>query len=307
MSGDLPGAAFILARREERNQPQQFVGGADQPHQAALRKAVTRQELRRIGVAHLCQLCFHFAADRSGCGVRPRGNFRQLIFAHSFFQFFPQFARLADIEHVEDWLLAQKHKAAQALLILGRHLHFAERLFHSQMSIGPLEQLKFFFELRRLHLLQIFFQALQAFLDLSKIADHQVELDVLDIAQRIDRADMRNGRIVEGADHMGKRVHLAKVRRIGRILERLLSNGPDIDVLDRSVRQLFRIVERGQPIKPVVRNLGDANVSLARVRVCLLREMGLGQNTKQRCLAYLRQADNSGLHKGSFWLLAPGF
>src|SRR5271169_5375614 len=74
------------------------------------------------------------------------------------------------------------------------------------------------------------------------------------------------------------------------------------------MRQLLGIVERGQAVEAVVGNLGDADVRLARV-AGLRRKMRLGQNAKQRCLAYLGQADNAGFHNKrllafSSWLLA---
>src|ERR1700685_3819901 len=72
------------------------------------------------------------------------------------------------------------------------------------------------------------------------------------------------------------------------------------------MRQLLRAVERGQPVEPVVRNFRDADVRFARVGACLFGKVRLGENLKQRCLAYLRQANNAGFHKeaSSFELLA---
>jgi len=50
------------------------------------------------------------------------------------------------------------------------------------LGAGALEQLEFFFQIGGAHLLQVFFHALQTFFNLAKIADHQIELDVLDVA-----------------------------------------------------------------------------------------------------------------------------
>ncbi len=72
------------------------------------------------------------------------------------------------------------------------------------------QQLVFFFQFRRLHLLQVFFQPLQPLLDLAKIADHQVELDILDVAQRVDRPDVRNGIVFKRPQHVDQRVHLRR-------------------------------------------------------------------------------------------------
>ena len=86
------------------------------------------------------------------------------------------------------------------------------------MRIGALQQLEFFFEFRRLHLLEIFFQALQPLFDLAEIADHQVELDILDVAQGIDLRHQRNRGVFEHAHHVGERIDLAKVADVGSFL-----------------------------------------------------------------------------------------
>ena len=115
---------------------------------------------------------------------------------------------------------------------------------------------------------------------------------------------MRHRGIFKHPDHVSQGVHLAQVADVGRFFQRILANRADVDVFDGGMRQLLRVVERGQVVEAVVGNLGDSDVRLARVGVGL-RKMRLGQNSEQRCLAYLGQANNAGLHKSSFWLLAP--
>ena len=176
------------------------------------------------------------------------------------------------------------------------HFHFAQRLVGFHMYLGTLQQLKLFFELGGLHLLQIFFQPLQAFFDLAEIADQQIELHVLDVAQRIDRPHVRNRGIVEDPHDVRQRVDIAQMRRVGRVFQRFLADRAHVHVFHRSMGQLLRVVERGQAIEAVIRYFGDADVRLARVGVGLLGEMRLGENLKQRCLAYLRQADNASFH-----------
>src|SRR5580692_2592818 len=93
---------------------------------------------------------------------------------------------------------------------------------------------------------------------------------------------------------------------VGTVFQRLLADGADVHVLDRRMREFLRVVKRGQAVEPVVRNLGHADVRLARIGPRLVRKMRLGQNPKQRCLAHLRQANDSSLHRkaSSSWLLA---
>jgi hypothetical protein len=59
------------------------------------------------------------------------------------------------------------------------------------------------------------------------------------------------------------------------------------------MRELLGVIKRGQFIEAFVGNLGDSNVSLARICERLLGEMQLGKNSKKRCLAYLRQANSA--------------
>ena len=121
----------------------------------------------------------------------------------------------------------------------------------------------------------------------------------------IDLADVRDGGIVEGADHVRDGVHLADVgddgvaqagAGLGLGLRGVRRHGGNVHVLHRGVHQLARVVERGEAVEAVVGDLGDADVRFARIGV-RGRELRLGQDLEQRRLAYLRQADDSGLHK----------
>ena len=134
------------------------------------------------------------------------------------------------------------------------------------MGVGALEQFEFFFQFRRLHLLQIFFQALETFFDLAEIADHEIELDVLDVAQGIDLRHERNRGIFENADHVGERVDLTQMADVGGLFQRVLADSADVDVFDGGVGQFLGVVERGQTVEAVVGNFGDADVRFARIR-----------------------------------------
>ena len=164
------------------------------------------------------------------------------------------------------------------------------------MDLGALEQLVFFFQLGGAHLLQVFFQALESLLHLAKIVDDQVEVDVLDVAQRIDRADVRDRRVVENAHHVGQRIDVAQVGGEGGFFQRLLAEGGNVGVFHAGVHQLLRVVERGQAVKSVIRNLGDTEMRLARI-ARTMRDVLPGQHDEERSFAYLRQADDSGFHK----------
>ena len=110
--------------------------------------------------------------------------------------------------------------------------HLAQRLVGFHLHLGALQQFEFFFEFRRLHLLEIFFQPLQPFFDLPKIADQQIEFHVLDVAQRIDLASVRHRRIVEHTDDVSQRIHITQMSGVGAVFQRLLADRAHVDVLD---------------------------------------------------------------------------
>ncbi len=87
------------------------------------------------------------------------------------------------------------------------------------MLFGFDHQLVLFLELGRAHFFQVFDQAFEALLDLAEVVDHQVELDVAGVARGIDGAHVRHGRIVEGAQHVHQRVHVAQRGGVGGVLQ----------------------------------------------------------------------------------------
>jgi hypothetical protein len=127
-----------------------------------------------------------------------------------------------------------------------------------------------------------FFQALQPLFDLAQIADHEIEIDVLNVAQWIDRADMRNRVVLKRAQYVNERIHLAQVADVGSLFQRVLADGTYVHVFDRGVRELLRVIERGQLVEALIWNLGDSHVGFTRVRKRVLGEIRLGQNSEQR-------------------------
>ncbi len=83
---------------------------------------------------------------------------------------------------------------------------------------------------------------------------------------------------------------------VAGFLQSFLADRADVHVLDGSVSQFLGIVKRGQPVEAVVGDFGDSSVGFARISVCR-REMRFGENSEQRCFAYLRQANDASFHK----------
>src|SRR5689334_8885161 len=149
------------------------------------------------------------------------------------------------------------------------------------MALCTDQQFVFALELSCFHFLKIFFQAFQAFLNLAEITNNQIEVDVLDIAQRVDLTDMRNRGIIKCAYYMSERINLAQMSDVSALLERFLADCANINVFHRSVNQLFGVVEHGEPIEAVIGNFGDPNVGFTRVGEGMLRKLRLGKDTEQ--------------------------
>ena len=145
-------------------------------------------------------------------------------------------------------------------------------------------------------LLQVLFNTLQAFFHLAEIVDDQVEINVLDVAQRINRPNVGDGVVLEGTNDVSKRVNVTQVGRECGFVQRLLAERRHIGVFDAGVDQFLRVVQRGQPVEAVVGDFGDAEMGLARIAVRALRHRLLGQHDKERSLAHLWQAYDAGFH-----------
>src|SRR3984957_10106855 len=235
MDGDGPGTAFVFTYSKEGDQAEQLVALADETAQSALYQAIGRKKFGRLLVAHLRQLGLDFTADGGGPSVGPRGHLFQLVSRYGGFQGGAQRRALRDIEHKEHRFLGEEHEAANQLLLLRRHLHLAQRLLLLQLLLATQEQGVLFFEVRRTHLLQIFLQPLQALFHLGKIGEDEVEVDILDIAQRVNAADAGNGVVFKRAQHMDQRVVVAQVSEEGALLERFLAHGSYVRVLHRGI------------------------------------------------------------------------
>ena len=220
----------------------------------------------------------------------------KLYFPIAFSEIVAQLRAFSHVEDIKNRLLTQEHESAQTLLVFGRHFHFSQWPLGSQVRIGSLQQVEFFFQLWSAHLLQIFFQTLQPLFDLAKIADHEVEIYVLDIAKRIDRPDVRNGWIVKRPHNVRQCVYIAQVADVSAFLKRFLPDCPHVHILNGGVSEFLGIIKSGQAIKAVVRYLGHPDVSLTRIGICLVGKIRFGENSEKRCLAYLGQANDAGFH-----------
>ncbi len=147
--------------------------------------------------------------------------------------------------------------------------------------------------------LEVFLHALQAALDLFEVGEHQLQIERLRVAQRIDAARrMRHGGIVEDAQHVGQRVHFAQRRQRGiarSLFFRGAGDAAHVHVFHRGVGDLFRLIKRGQLIDARLRHARHAHVRGASRRFFV--QMSPRQNAEESCFADLRQPHDSRLHK----------
>ena len=113
---------------------------------------------------------------------------------------------------------------------------------------------------------------------------------------------MRNGVVFKRAENVNERVHLAQMADVGGLFQRVLADGADVDVFDRGVRQLLRVVERGQLVEALVGTLATPMCASRGFENACSERLTLSECEK-RCLADLRQTDDASFH-GEFSALS---
>ena len=208
---------------------------------------------------------------------------------------FSDFA-VPEIQNIQHRPLRQKFEARDQLALIGIEFEFTQRLLGFNRDPATVQQSQLLFENRLFFLLQIFFDALDAACDLIEIGEHEFEVEHLGIPQRIDRP-RRVGyrRIVKDAQHVGQRIHFAQWRQHGGIFRAVLDHAADVDVFDRGIGDLFRIVQLGELFEPRLRHSRDSDVR-GRTRR-LLVQLCARQNFEERGLADLRKPDDPRLHR----------
>ena len=142
------------------------------------------------------------------------------------------------------------------------------------------------------------------------VGEHQLGLDGLDVGDRMEVVlDVDDVRVLEAADDLDDRVHLADV---GEELvaqpfagSRPLDEAGDVDQLDGGRHEGGRSRDRRDRLQALVGNRDDADIRLDGAER-IVRRLGLasaGKGVEQRRLADVRQADNAGTeHDGNPWL-----
>jgi len=70
---------------------------------------------------------------------------------------------------------------------------------------------------------------------LAEVADHEIEFDILDVAEGVDGMDQRNIVALKGAKDVDERVDLAEMADVGGFFQGVLADGSYVDVFDGGV------------------------------------------------------------------------
>ena len=149
---------------------------------------------------------------------------------------------------------------------------------------------------RRLRVLE---PALALLLQRLEILELQLGVDHFLVAQRVHRpVDVHHVRILEAAQHVRDRVHLADVGE-ELVAEPLAFRGAahqpgDVQELEGGVGGLLRFVQGGEPVDAIVGNRDHSDVRvLGRERIVRGEHGSARERVEQRALAHVGQTDDA--------------
>ena len=214
---------------------------------------------------------------------------------------------LADVQQDEHRLLGQEAKATDRLLVVRVEVDVANRVTSLERFLEPPEDHLLALvglALRRGAMASARRETLDPPVDEGEIGQDELEIELLDVACRINRPRGRRKRwVVEGTHDMDERVRLPQAgEMLGRQLLRsdvaLAGCGwrGQVDVGDVGVDDLLGLEDLGQLAEPVVRHLDDADVELHAAEAA-----GFGVPSRQRVedgrLACAGKTHDRSLHR----------
>ncbi|MNW46630.1 hypothetical protein D3C74_239360 [compost metagenome] len=183
-------------------------------------------------------------------------------------------------------------------LLLFAQLDAACRLIVIERLLDPFQDLDFL-RVLLIAALHIFLGAFDPFLHALHVSQDQLQVNRLDVADRIDFAvHVRNILVLEAADHMNDGIHLADVRQelVAKTLAlaRTAHQSGDIDKFKCRRNRAVRNDQFGQLVESLVRHLNHADVWIDRTK----RIVGgfgprLGYRVKQCGFPHVRQTHNA--------------
>jgi hypothetical protein len=194
---------------------------------------------------------------------------------------------------VQDRLLRQEGEPAHEPRLLVGEARRPQRRLRLQRELEPAQK-RLLADLGLLALLlDRGLQPLEPALDDLEVGQHQLQLEVEDVAAGVGGAARL---VVERAHDVQQGVRVAELLGLQGSALALLDAG-EVDDLERRVRRLLRLEQRGEPVHAGIGNTGDARVQLgAPAVVARRRHAGTGQQVEQRRLATLGEPEQADLH-----------
>ena len=261
---DRPGAALVLARRQEGHEAEEVVGGAKEPVERPVREAEALEELGLVLGRHRGDLLLDRRRDGAEGDVRlalPRVELRAGESARKVGR-----VGLARVEDHEHRLSRQEAEALDELRLLRVDVEAAEGLALFEGRLEAHEEVLLGRELGRLLLREVPLDALEAVRDDGKVREEHLGLEELEVARRVDRALGVRDRVRREAAHDDREaVHLAQLGEV-EALGASLHDPRDVHERHGRGRVLLGLEHRREAVEARVGDVGDPEMRLALVR-----------------------------------------
>ncbi len=303
---DRPGAALVLAGRQERDVPEQVVGRANHPVDAGLVEGEVGEEGGRVGLLQLRNLQFDLGADRDRAGSGPRQELGQagaLGRARAVGE-----QRRVGLVHVDDEeqrLRGEELEPADNLALGVAHVDPAQRPAFLERRLAAEQQIALTLEFRGAALLQVALDPFEALLGHREVGEQELVFHRLRVAGRLDLVRVvRHRRVPEGAHDVHEGVRVAERDHVEQRRRARSARSRDVRELHRRVGLLARLVQVGQTLHSLVRHAGDADNGLELAVPGSRRFALAGHQLEERRFAGRREANQCGAQHDKLKMLS---
>ena len=292
------GAALVLAHGEEGDEPERAVAGVHEAGEAGLRETEPLQELEALRLRELGDLRLHLPAQDDAGAAFGRGHrlggAQPLVGAGEL--------RLVHVGDEDDRLRREEEEVRDGGALGVPEALRPQRLAALEACLHAVEGGEL--ELRRLALLagglRVLRRPLAPLLDRREVLQHELGVDHVAVACGIDLAHhVHDVRIVEAAQHVRDRIHLADVGE-KLVPEPLAARGPgdeagDVHELERGRGRLLRPEQRRELLEPRVGHRHDAHVGIDGAEGVVLGRSagGARERVEKGRLPHVGEADDA--------------
>ena len=297
---DRPGAAFVAAGRQERDEAEQLIARLNQTVEAGLLQAQLFHEHGLfVRVVQLGDVRLQLGADRQGKGALLVGQLLDLLEVRHGLRIVHGVLR--DVRGIDRPLERQQVRRGDEGAVVVGAFERAGKLALIQMLEQGREDLRLAQEALVAALgglLGLVHAALAHF----GVGEDELEIDDVDVAQRVCAAlDMGDVRVVKAAHDVDDGVCRADVRKElvaeALTLGRALDKACNVDEFDRGGREFLRLMQVAQPLQTRIWHGHDADVRIDGAEgVVIGGNARICDRVEQRGLADVRQSDDTKFH-----------